>query len=331
MNDFSACSASAPGKLVLLGEYAVTRGMPALSMAVNKRAQARSKASANKQHQLTTSMASGSVYSFTKRHGNYNWVTSPPEQIKSFVEHLPWPATSSNNFGIHLDLDSRPFFQPGSAQKTGIGSSAALMLAANAVLGHTIEDARKAHLTMQQSGSGIDVSSSLNGGLILFQQLQAAQHLQLPANFFWRAVWTGNSAETRTFLQEFDFWIGRHPADWDNMKLLAAPLMAEAITAIGKNDGLALTACIRAYGEWMRELGEQIEAPIYTPAYETIRKLTMKSNCGWKPSGAGGGDIGLICAASSDDLIKISRTISDAGYTILDLELEMDGLKVVKQ
>lgn len=321
--------ASAPGKLVLIGEYAVTKGLPALSMAVNRRAIACRSSSADNTHSLKSSMFPAEVFYFQKHHENYHWSLTPPEQAQDFIEHLPWPDTDNNSPGIQLELDTRGFFQQDKPSKTGIGSSAALMLAASAVLKADSESAQTSHHRLQQhTGSGIDLATSQHGGLICFQQQQPVKELNLPGNFYWQAVWTGESAETYKFLQAFNAWIEKHPDSWKARKKQAASLIAEAITAVGKGNGLNLTACIRAYGEWMRELGGAIKQPIYTPAYEKIRTMALNTDCAWKPSGAGGGDIGLICAASRHNLHEINRTITDAGYKILDLEIDPDGLKV---
>ncbi|MBE9549951.1 MAG: hypothetical protein IMF09_11145 [Proteobacteria bacterium] len=329
MNNNPKQCASAPGKLVLIGEYAVTKGLPALSMAVNRRAVACRCESTDNRHSLHTSMFPGKIFYFNKKHENFYWKVTPPRQVQEFIEHLPWPDTQNSGPGVQLELDTHGFFQHDIKQKTGIGSSAALMLAASTVLKADNDCAQTSHhLLQQQTGSGIDLATSRHGGLICFQRQQAVKELNLPGDFYWQAVWTGESAETRVFLQAFNVWIENQPKSWKIRQQQAASLIAEAITAVGKGNGLALTACIRAYGEWMRELGESINQPIYTPVYEKIREITLYSDCAWKPSGAGGGDIGLICANSRHNLQEISHRISDAGYKLLDLELEPDGLQL---
>jgi len=324
-------SASAPGKMVLIGEYAVTRGLPALSIAVNRRVTASRTSAPTQQHTVSSSMLEGQLFSFDKNQNNYHWNQTPAKSVQDFVEHLPWPPTQKGVSGIALELDSQQFFlsNQGKYQKTGVGSSAALMLAACSVLDKNSERASQSHFQLQQqAGSGIDLATSLHGGLICFQQKHEVKLLTPPANFYWQAVWTGESAKTQDFLQAFNSWIKREPAQWKLKKHQAASLIAEAIRAVGNNNGIILTACIRAYGEWLRELSDNIQMPVYTPAFEKIREMSLKTDCAWKPSGAGGGDIGIICAASRHNLTEISRTISDAGYKILDLEVDTEGLKV---
>ncbi|MCF6262032.1 MAG: hypothetical protein L3J24_00340 [Xanthomonadales bacterium] len=335
-SNFAQC-ASAPGKMVLIGEYAVTKGLPALSMAVNQRVSVCRSNAPNQQHTVCSSMLDGQLFSFDKGPLNYHWKQLPPTAIQELVEQLPWPQTRSDLKGISLDLDSKQLFlhDRGEHQKIGIGSSAALMLAACRVLeesGEHSDRTGKSHYQLQsQTGSGIDLATSIHGGLICFQKLQNVKPLSLPANFYWQAVWTGQSAKTQDFLQAFNQWLETNPAQWKIQQNSAASLIAEAIRAVGRNDGIALSACIRAYGEWMRDLGNWIQQPIYTSTFEKIRKISLATDCAWKPSGAGGGDIGIICATSRHNLTEISRTISDAGYKILDLEVDMDGLKVFKQ
>ncbi len=318
---------SAPGKLVLIGEYAVTQGLPALSMAINRRAIVKRDTYTDQSHCLFTSMAPQTSFNFELSRGHFQWQKTPPESIRKFVELLPWPATQKATPGIQLSLNTDQFYLPDSDQKIGLGSSAALMLAATVALGGDYALACKQHQQLQgQLGSGIDLASSYNGGLIYFQQ-QQSEPLQLPADFYWRAVWTENSAQTSQFVKSFQSWHESQPERWQQQREYAAILIAAAITACGNGDSLGLLANLRAYGEWMRDLGLLIGEPIYTQEHETLRKLALSTGNVWKPSGAGGGDIGIICAQSRQKLKQICQTITESGYTILDLEPDMDGLK----
>ncbi len=318
---------SAPGKLVLIGEYAVTQGLPALSLAIDRRARVSRKPTTDKAHCLLTSLEPEIRYEFEQYNGSIRWHKTPPDAIARFTELLPWPDTGTHAPGTQLNLNTDQFYLPDSDQKLGLGSSASLMLTATTALGGNFALARQLHHEFQgQAGSGVDIATSYHGGLICFQQHQV-NPLQLPTNFFWQAVWTGQSAKTSHFLQAFASWIKGHPTHWQTQCESAAILIAAAITACTNDDGLGLLANMRAYAEWMRELGGLINAHIYTPEHEFLRELALASGAVWKPSGAGGGDIGIVCAHSRQKLEQICQTITDSGYTILNLHPDIDGLK----
>ncbi len=48
----------------------------------------------------------------------------------------------------------------------------------------------------------------------------------------------------------------------------------------------------------------------------------------YKPSGAGGGDIGLVLTDTPEKLVAIEKTISDAGYHVLDVKWGAEGVSL---
>ena len=140
-------TASAPGKVVLSGEYAVLDGAPAVAMAVDRRAVASVSDNATNECRVVT-----------------EGFESSGDARYRIVEAVCGARPAGRDF----TLDTAAFIVDG--RKLGIGSSAALTVALVAALqqGRDIfQDALQAHRRFQRgAGSGVDVAAAVTGGLI---------------------------------------------------------------------------------------------------------------------------------------------------------------------
>lgn len=147
--------ASAPGKLILTGEYAVLEGAPALVVAVNRRAIARKR-----------------VDPHLRPHGTSPFLIAVADEIAA-RRGATDPATIA---AMEIAVDSTQFFD--GALKLGLGSSAAVTVAATALaLGSADPDevfaiASAAHARAQgprgTRGSGADIAAAVRGGVIAY-------------------------------------------------------------------------------------------------------------------------------------------------------------------
>ncbi len=139
--------ASAPGKIVLSGEYAVLDGVPAISMAVGRRAVVTLANSSSGECNLSAPGFAGA--------DKYRILDAVCDGVRPEK---------------NIKLDSRAFSDGGN--KTGIGSSAALTVALVASLNESedvLSEALLAHRAAQGgAGSGVDVATAVRGGLIEF-------------------------------------------------------------------------------------------------------------------------------------------------------------------
>ena len=124
----------APGKLVLLGEYAVLDGAPALVLAIDR----------------------GVRCDITL--GGPGVQLETPDGDTRFVA----PALSDAPVGRYRFDAWNPVDLPG---KPGFGGSAAACVAACVAAGRPATDALKIHHAVQGSGSGVDVLASIHGGM----------------------------------------------------------------------------------------------------------------------------------------------------------------------
>ena len=202
-------TASAPGKLVILGEYAVLANAPALVMAVNRRCRAGIRPNGNDACRLKS-------IAEAERHVIFrNRARSGLALVDQVAEAFPPLGDASGWSGF---LDSSGLYRDG--RKLGLGSSAAALTAwsgvwrawsgrgvadaGGAVLRHLIA----AHTACQGgAGSGLDVAASLHGGVIRFQldeergpQVDSAK---LPDGVGFVGVSVGSSASTPKHLERF--------------------------------------------------------------------------------------------------------------------------------
>jgi phosphomevalonate kinase len=325
-------SASAPGKVILWGEYAVLAGAPAMVMAVDRRAVCRI--------EPTTPRASDArVWRFTSQGFSAPEIDlevsrlsadTPPEHAGSLMfwhvirELLRNSDRSALPAGARIVTDSQEFYQDG--KKLGIGSSAAVCVAVYAasceLLGVRCDfkQALNIHNRFQDKlGSGIDVAAAYHGGSLRFQAQHAtpfdlAPHLQL------RFIWTGHAAKTIHHIQRFNAWIELGAI---------APLTTLANTSEALFEHADL-ATLGRYCNELKELDAAAELGIYSDPHAQLDHLAIDAEVVYKPCGAGGGDIGV---AISDDAARLDAFVAaavDLGFDSIALEKASNGVQVAR-
>ncbi len=170
----------APGKLVLVGEYAVLDGGGAIVAAVNRGVSC-----------TVTVPAHLGVGQLGIAHQR---IVTPGDD--RFVR----AALAGAPVGTYTFADWNPVDLGG--QKPGFGGSAAAVVAAVVAAGLPAARAYAAHAEVQGSGSGVDVFASLLGGIRRFPEADS-QDVALPL-----AIWSGQSAQTGPRVEQYRRWAG---------------------------------------------------------------------------------------------------------------------------
>ncbi|MEM9057456.1 MAG: hypothetical protein AAGD86_08265 [Pseudomonadota bacterium] len=188
-----AVDASAPGKLVLTGEYAVLDGAPAVSMAISRRAIVRVEP-ASDFCVRAPGFLSGSVRFAVDADGRLRWLAGDPDVRRrlALVDRVVAPLLAGRAPApFALRLDTRAFFAA-DGRKLGLGSSAALTAALSAALTRHLglpaqtpdaflAAALERHRRVQGGrGSGVDLATSLHGGVIEYTLERAAPASRRP-------------------------------------------------------------------------------------------------------------------------------------------------------
>jgi phosphomevalonate kinase len=111
-------------------------------------------------------------------------------------------------------------------------------------------------------------------------------------------------------------------------------LTAQAETgcaALKGGDAAGWLEAFEAYGLGLQELGVSIGADIVTAEHCEIGAEARRHGVAYKVSGAGGGDLGLACAADAGALRAFSQSVGDRGFRVINVSLADHGLQVAQR
>lgn len=343
---YSTVSAEAPGKIVLLGEYAVLEGAPALVAAVNRYCRiqiARSKNSFFSLKALNLKLPDLNFnldkYGNTTFSGDGLYVWEKEAVFLMKVIHYIADRLKGNIPGASITIDSDEFYHSASGRKLGLGSSAALTVAFIRALNEytgielSVEslfaEALKAHRTGQDRlGSGVDVAASVAGGVIRYQMPESEKDMKRaikpcsrPLDLFISVIWTGKSASTRTMLQRVSRFRNEQPSAYDKILQAMSDLSEQGCTAFNAGDTASFLDIIPAFVEQEKELGKYSGADIISDVHGHLASLVEGAGGVYKPSGAGGGDIGIAFYGSREIHQQISNAVHKSPFEILDIDI----------
>lgn len=347
--------ASAPGKVLLLGDYAVLEGAPALVMAVDRRVQVRvvgrPGAAASRVDAPQVGLVDAALSWCTNAGPDFlePALAARPELdlLRGAVaQALAWTRQQGHAVApVHLTVDSADFFRP-AADKLGLGSSAALSAAVIAALAHhwgavgpAPDDlwqlARAAHAAGHApAGSGVDVAASVWGGLLRFRRWPDAPQPEIVPLRPWAALHllildTGAAAATAPLVAQVGALREHDPSRyWSLFERLA--LLSRAGTEFwGLQQMQAFTSVVEAYHVALVELGEAAEAAIVSPVHLALHAEARAVGAWYKSSGAGGADIGVAFCESARSARRLARRAVAVGAQPLALEMAAQGAVAV--
>jgi len=320
----------APGKVVLLGEYAVLDGATALVMACDHHCTAALQPADGGQCRLVTRMPEAASTDFEAGRGTGSALI---DRFIEWAEFAPdWPAWKA-------EVDSSAFFS--GRLKLGLGSSAAALVAfagawwaASGRAGRPpLAGLIDCHRSFQGgAGSGIDVAASWAGGALEFS-LDASRHarigsVRLPKSVGFAGIFAGGSASTPGLVGQYRRWIDSGDARADALRERLFAVASEGCAAVNTADGAAFVAAIDEYGHCLAQLGREIGADLVTAAHRRIGDLAGEFGLAYKVSGAGGGDVGIACGLDPDALRAFSARAEELEFHVVPLRVDDDGLRV---
>lgn len=315
--------ASAPGKIVLSGEYAVLDGAPAIAMAVDRRALVTLSRVPGHYGEVSASGHSEDVGRFDVRETPLRWVdnAAPYSLLDAVWNQLPTAPES----GVRLQLNTQTFSDSLSSTKLGLGSSAALCVALTAALQNSapqMQHAFKAHHDFQGGrGSGVDVACSINGGLLQYQmQGRSTLALEWPKHLSYRVLWTGIAADTRSKLARLQHSSIEH-ASRQTLRRSSQDL-AECWRSA---DAQSIISAYRGYCRKLQQFDSDHVLGIFDAGHAEMYALANAADLVYKPCGAGGGDIGILL--STDEHALDCFVDSNAGsFKSLKCKLDTRGV-----
>lgn len=347
-DDAMKVSVTAPGKVVVLGEYAVLEGAPALVMAVNRRVRVTLSMVGDSCCSVTMPGWSTASYPFRLGDAGPEWLGhgSQPRLplVERVLERFFAPALGrARGEPFDLVLDSAELTQPGDSGviKLGLGSSAALTVALYHALGYyaalhqcdaappVLEELIETHSSLQgRRGSGLDVATSLYGGLVEYSRRQGPEvrAWTLPSALEYCFVWSGQSAATAEFLARLD---DRRRHGRGRFEAVIGPLrdLAEAGARAARADAAEeFLRIMDAYADALENLGKEAGADILSAPHRHLRRQVARCGAVYKPCGAGGGDIGIAMSADPGALARFREQAAADGFKVLSLSCDQSGV-----
>lgn len=282
----------APGKAVVLGEYAVLDGAPALVAAIDIG--------------VTCTITPAPSVCTSSVVGDTRFVDAALAQAGAPPAHYA--------FGLW-----RPPSIPG---KPGLGGSAAatvVAVAASLDLDAPWDReairrvATRVHRAVQGSGSGIDVAASCHGGLLRFAGHEHPPRAVQPPPGELRLIWSGTSAQTGPRVERYRAWRTRR-AFVDAMTQTLSAFSTEPVRAMREQWSL-LTA-----------MAADADLPYRTPALDRIVALAQEAHGAAKPSGAGGGDIAIAWLPDPELASVFDDRCEAEGFPILRASIDPHGV-----
>lgn len=312
---------SAPGKLMIAGEYAVLDGAEAIVAAVGRRAVASLIASPSESHAQTSS-------------------TLPMEALATRM--LAEARVGARAGELLIDTSQLRTSKDGSPIKLGLGSSAAAAAAVAgavfaaagrdvrdaAVRGELLEVALEGHRSIAPDGSGADVAAAVLGGFVRFRRLGKSVEthaLTWPSAVPLVVVWTGRAVRTSDMLTAVGALAKKDPARYRTAMAVLGREADQLVSSVISGDAAGVIEGLDAYGSAMGLLGEAAGISIVDETTRVIRELARASGGSAKPSGAGGGDVVVAGFRGAHEAATFRAGCTQKGFEVLSLDLGVDG------
>jgi phosphomevalonate kinase len=352
-------ASSAPGKVILIGEYAVLEGGAAYVRAVDVRARVRIEPRPEGFLLEAPDVNAPTVDFSLDPNGSVIWgrPDHAPDPVPAELG-LAGVVLSEAFAGVSLRspcrirLDTSEFFSAtarGARGKLGLGSSAALTVALYAAVLRWAQPEERPvsrpdgmlvrlqtlHRNHQQGrGSGLDIAASLHGGTFVYRRGRLEPELvplALPSGLELLCVWSGQSASTGGFLERLAGWRRRNEQAHARYMRELSEIAERGIEAAASGDAQGFCTALREYTRSLDNLGAATSLPIVSPVHRRIERLAAKRGLTYKPSGAGGGDIGIALADDTRAAQRFREDLRDEGFLVLTCPEAAEGLRYEPQ
>jgi phosphomevalonate kinase len=309
--------ATAPGKLIITGEYAVLDGAPAIVIAVDRRAIARRNA--------------------TPR-GSSPFLLAVADEIAA-RRGASDPAARA---ALEVSVDSTAFYDR--MTKLGLGSSAAVTVAATALALGTadrheiLEVALAAHARAQgplgARGSGADIAASVHGGTIVFSLPGGAapchiERRRWPASVAILPFFTGAPADTAQLVARVHAARDAHRSAVDAALTAVADASRAACVALSAPPDIAaigLIGAIALAANATDRLAIVTGLALVPECVTAARAALVRMGGTAKTTGAGGGDVGIAVLPATADATAATRLLIEAGCQPLRIARDETGV-----
>ncbi|VVC76544.1 Galactokinase [Aquicella siphonis] len=272
--------ASAPGSMMLLGEFAVLHGKPALVCAVNKRISVTLTARPDTEIRIHSSL-----------HGHYAaqlqdvYIEKPFHFVLGAIRH--YRRYLKRGFDLQIETEF--------SDRVGLGSSAAVTAAVLAVLSawldmritplELVRRGRSVIRRIQGTGSGADIAASVYGGMIAYHP-QPLKIEKFSVTHPVTALYAGFKTPTVEVIQRVHTHFSAFPRLYRHLCQGIGRCAAEGVRLVRREDWTGLGMLMNTQQGFMDALG--VNTPLL---HDMITELRGQEGiAGAKISGSGLGD-----------------------------------------
>ena len=326
---------SIPGKVVISGEYAVLDGAPAIVSTLKQKVNITIQKSDKKHNVYTTSVLEGVFPFTTDDDANVLWPEADPGVFGLLLQHAFKILKPKLKEKLWIAVDSSEFFRTtkdGTAIKLGIGSSAAVSVGITQALSqyqairsspeNLLTQANSIHQGLQgKQGSGIDVACCFaDQGVIECTKDSVKNHtwsiLNWPNGLHLKALTTSQYGSTNRLVANYQRASNLYPKEFRSALDQFLDITQSLSNAWKSEDVDLIIDLLSAYDAQIKKLDKIGDIGIYTQVHADIQNIASTHNVFYKPSGAGGGDIGLAFSSSLDALSDFSDAIGTDAWNI---------------
>lgn len=305
--------ASAPGSLMLLGEYGVLSGKHALVSAINKRIYVSLKPRTDQQIEIHSALFGPhtTVLGQIVVKPPYHFVLAVLKQYETRLKQ---------GFDMSIEADF--------SDQVGLGSSAAVTVATlAAIIGvlnvkltplDLIRQGRNIIRTVQGIGSGADIAASVCGGMVGYQS-QPLSAEKFPVSFPLVVLYSGFKTKTVDAIKKVQHYFSEHPHLLAQLQISIGQCATAGLQAVRKGDFKTLGQMLNIQQGLMDAIG--VNLPVLNDMVFALRKES--TILGTKISGSGLGD----CIVG---LGELSQTFSLPDYpNVQQIPVEMTTQGVI--
>jgi phosphomevalonate kinase len=326
--------ASAPGKIVLCGEYVVLDGARALGAAVNRRVGVSITASLADSHVVRCPGYADGHYSFSVNDdGKFEWQRDAASLPDFSLLEETWRSLKPQlSTSIELMLDTSAFSDNATGNKFGLGSSAALTVALSAAIADLqqqsvhVDSMIDIHRRFQGGrGSGIDIAIAHQGGTISYRMddMPRASPINWKAGLEYAIFWSGQSASTAQKLAQF----AESDESAGSRQRLATASDA-IVDAWAKGPVEQVVRLFDDYTTILAVFSDEHDLGIFDAGHAAMVEHAAGHGVVYKPCGAGGGDVGVALSASKTCIDDFIAAAAGMGFRQLPLCIDDTGLAV---
>jgi len=347
-----------PGKLIILGEYAVLEGADALVASVNRYVNVEISSSGDDVCQISSNLTSNPLRIWVDKNGSCE-----PEQGQSedLISKMQFSLAIINRICCHIvksGLPLQPFlikidtsqFYLGE-NKLGLGSSAALTVALIlSIVNHSGIEKKvfpekydmfrfvcESHFFAQgNKGSGIDIAASVFGGINVYNMNTSNQGETSPKissvselpGLFMLPVWSGISFSTRKLLSLVEIFQAHHESEYKETMSRLLTLSNSGCNTYIENNLSDFLDILHDYYEVLREFSVRSKITIISDIHKKIANIVSNTGGIYKPSGAGGGDLGIVFSDSEKTLESVKKDLFQNNIKTLELGISQTGVTI---